>query len=252
MGKVSYYVAAIILLLASSCLVNRQRAGQEEEKKVEYQFSSNESGSGQWIRVEFQKGESFYYPLMAVWLENLEGEYIQTLYVPNSVATSNFRYGEIRDRAWQPGVRRHPQIVPYWAHKRGVKASDGLFMPDSENPVPDAYSGATPVTGFILNTRSDKPLNQPVRLMLEVNQNWDWNEYWTNDKFPDDEYYKLSCQPAVVYEALLDPSEPGKDVVMKPLGHSHPGGATGELFPDLSTLTTALTIADSIIVRLQN
>ena len=39
---------------------------------------------------------------------------------------------------------------------------------------------------------------------MEINQNWDWNEYWTNDKYPDDENYKMSCQPALVYEAVID------------------------------------------------
>jgi hypothetical protein len=38
--------------------------------------------------------------------------------------------------------------------------------------------------------------------------------------------------------------------VMKPAGHGHPTGATGELFTDLSTMTTALQIADSIVVRI--
>jgi hypothetical protein len=36
---------------------------------------------------------------------------------------------------------------------------------------------------------------------------------------------------------------------MKPIGHSHPSGKDGELDSDLSTLTTALQIADSIVVR---
>jgi len=35
------------------------------------------------------------------------------------------------------------------------------------------------------------------------------------------------------------------------VGHSHYSGKTGELFPDLSTLTTALQIADSIIVKVR-
>lgn len=241
-------VIAVMLVSVTSCFVNRQRS-EEVIPRVGYEFSTNENGAGSWFRIEFQRGTSFYYPLMAVWLEDIEGKYIQTLYVPNSVARSNFKYGVIRDGAWQPGVRRHPQIVPYWAHKRGVKASDGLYMPDQENPVPDAYSGATPVTGFILNARADKPIEQPVKVLVEINQNWDWNEYWTNDKFPGDEHYSLSCQPAVVYEALLDP-DLQEDIVMKPIGHSHPSGATGELFTDISTLTTALTIVDSIVVRL--
>ena len=36
---------------------------------------------------------------------------------------------------------------------------------------------------------------------------------------------------------------------MVPVGHSHYSDKTGELFTDLSTLTTALHIAYSIIVR---
>jgi hypothetical protein len=32
------------------------------------------------------------------------------------------------------------------------------------------------------------------------------------------------------------------------VGHGHPSGASGEVFPDLSTLTTALEIVDSIKV----
>ena len=46
--------------------------------------------------------------------------------------------------------KEHLRHLPYWSHKRGVIASDGLYMPEPENPVPDAYSGATPVKGFVL------------------------------------------------------------------------------------------------------
>ncbi|MCK7534695.1 MAG: hypothetical protein MZV63_28700 [Marinilabiliales bacterium] len=66
--------------------------------------------------------------------------------------------------------------------------------------------------------------------MLEINQNWDWNEYWTNDKYPDDENYKMSCQPALVYEALVENQSPDMRYRMKPVGHSHYSGKSGELF----------------------
>ena len=56
---------------------------------------------------------------------------------------------------------------------------------------------------FVLNTRADNELPAVFRVLLEINQNWDWNEYWTNDKFPDDENYKMSCQPALVYEVVI-------------------------------------------------
>ncbi len=105
--------------------------------------------------------------------------------------------------------------------------------------------------GFILTSRADNPLPGKFKVMLEINQNWDWNEYWTNDKFPGDENYMMSCQPAVVYETVIDLESAEDSYRMKAVGHSHYSGMTGELFPDLSTLTTALQIADSIIVKVR-
>ena len=64
-------------------------------------------------------------------------------------------------------------------------------------------------------------------MLFEINQNWDWNEYWTNNKFPDDENYKMSCQPALVYEAVIDNGKNLRSVAMKPIGHSHYSGKTG-------------------------
>jgi hypothetical protein len=124
-------------------------------------------------------------------------------------------------------------------------------MPDEQTAVPDAYSGATPTTDFILTSKSDSKLPDKFRVLLEINQSWDWNDYWTNDKYPGDEYYKYSCQPAVVYEAIIDIRSRGKTIVMHPIGHSHYSGKTGELFGDLTTLTTALHIADSIRVSVK-
>lgn len=212
---------------------------------------TNQSGSGPEIIVEFYKGESFYYPLMAVWLEDQSGKYIQSLYVPPTVATGIFKYGKQENGKWIAAPKRAPQTLPFWAHKRGVVASDGLYMPEKGNEVPDAYSGATPVQSFVLNTRADKELPSVYRILLEINQNWDWNEYWTNDKYPDDENYKMSCQPALVYEAVIRSDTRDKVFSMKPIGHSHYSGKNGELFPDLSTLTTALSIADSILIRIK-
>ncbi len=239
----------LIILLVSSCSVNQNRSDSGNDEDI-YRFTVNEDAPGPWIAVEFKAGESFYYPLFAIWLEDLDGKYLQTLYVPESVATSVFRFGDIKDGKWVEGIRRWPQTLPYWAHKRNITASDGLYMPDPEAPVPDAYTGATPVTGFVMLSRSDSIIDRPVKVMLEVNQNWDWNEYWTNDKYPGDEYYRRSCQPALVYEAVIDPAMSGTVQVMQAIGHSHPSGATGELYTDLSTITTALEIADSIMVYL--
>jgi hypothetical protein len=247
MIKYSIFIVAVI---AASCSPGIKRSVSVLNKQQET-LTTNQQGKGQEIVVDLYRGKSFYYPLMAIWLEDADGNYIQTLYVARSVATGVFMYGKQEGNRWVPGPKRAPQTLPYWAHKRGVEASDGLYMPEPDNPVADAYTGATPVTGFSLVSRADNQLPDKFTVCLEINQNWDWNEYWTNDKFPNDPYYKMSCQPAVVYKASSADISSGGRVRMKAVGHSHPSGKTGELFPDLTTLTTALTIADSVVVRLK-
>jgi len=240
----------IFSLVAVACTtgVMKNKNQAEEEKTT---FTSNQGGKGPEIVVDLTKGESFYYPLIAIWLENTDGKYIQTLYVAKSVATGIFQYARTENNKWITAAKRSPQTLPYWAHKRGVKASDGLYMPDAQTAVPDAYTGATPVTGFIMTSNADGPLPEKYKVMLEINQNWDWNDYWTNDKYPDDENYKWSCQPALVYEAVIDIRSGKESYKMNPVGHSHYSGETGELFTDLSTLTTALQIVDSVVVRVK-
>lgn len=243
-------IIIITILTAAACSTATIKKNEValEQKTIIF---SNSEGKGPVISIEFTKGKSFYYPLMAVWLEDADANYIQTLFVPLSVATGVFKYGKQEKNKWTSAPKRAPQTLPYWSHKRGIIASDGLYMPESENPVPDAYSGATPVKGFILNAKADKKLPEIFRVMFEINQNWDWNEYWTNNKYPDDENYKMSCQPALVYEVQIFIGNLQESYRMKPIGHSHYSGKTGELFPDLSTLTTALNIADSIVVRIK-
>ena len=249
MSRIQIFLFIIAALVAScSGKTVKEKNITGEQKTI---INTNPDGRGPEISIELYRGKSFYYPLMAAWVEDIEGKYIQTLYVPTSVATGVFRYGKKENNKWVPSPKRAPQTLPYWSHKRGAIAYDGLYMPEPENPVPDAYTGATPVKSFVLNTRADNPLPSVYRILFEINQNWDWNEYWTNDKFPDDENYKMSCQPALVYDALIDSTKPVTTLAMKPIGHSHYSGKTGELFPDLSTLTTALYIADSIIVRVK-
>jgi hypothetical protein len=237
----------ITILLLAGCGSTRETIRQEKTDK-QYQLSTNTEGKGPELIIDFRKGESFYYPLMVFWLEDMDRNYIQTLYVARSVATGIYKYGSIENKKWVEAPRRAPQTLPFWAHKRGVKASDGLYMPEPENPVADAYTGATPTSEFVLTTKADKSLPVRFRVMMEINQNWDWNQYWTNSKFPGDQNYAMSAQPAVVYEAIVDSESGQTDYFMKPVGHSHYSGKNGELFTDLGTLTSALRIAASVKV----
>jgi hypothetical protein len=240
-------IATLTLGACSSGSFSKHAQNQDEITAL----VTNKEGKGQEVIVELKKGTSFYYPLFAIWLEDENGKYIQTLYVAKAVGTGYFKYAKQDGNKWISGVKRAPQSLPYWSHKRGIKASDGLYVPDAQTAVPDAYTGATPVNSFKLTSRADNQLPAKYKVLLEINQNWDWNEYWTNEKFPEDENYKMSCQPALVYEADVDTKVPQDSYTMKPIGHSHYSGKTGELFTDLSTLTTALKIVDTVTVTVK-
>lgn len=203
------------------------------------------------LEIEFQKGKAFNHPSFAVWTEDLEGNYIETLYVSGYVAKGRFGFGEIEPGRWknEPGEARRPATLPYWAHKRNIKAPDGLFIPSPQTEVPDALTSATPRTNFKLETATSMQDDKKFRVLLEINQAWDANEFWTNNKFGGDMNYFGSLQPALVYAVTVDPKDVEAEYYLNPVGHSHPTGANGVLFTDLTTLTTAKEIAGKIIVR---
>ena len=150
-----------------------------------------------------------------------------------------------------PGEIPRPAAMPYWAHRRGIKGEDGLYIPSPKNPIPDAYTGATPPGNFDLTTRFDAKPPSRFTILFEINQTWDWNEYWTNKKYPEDDEYKTSCQPALVYAATIDTDNLQDSYELQVIGHSHYSGKTGELFTDLSTMTTALEIAGKLTVKIR-
>lgn len=231
-------------------LLKASPQGKQRKSIITDTLTTNPAGTGAALRLEFQKGDAHNHPLFAIWAEDTSGNYIQTLYVSRSIATSLFNFGEQSGGTWTRGVVRRPAAVPFWGHKRNVVAADGLYIPLPDDPLPDAYSGATPKNDFILDTRLDKPGPEAFYVLLELNQPWDWNAYWTNNKYPDDEDYKASSQPAVVYRALVRADNPGIAVPLELLGHSHYAGKDGSLTTDVSTLTTGLEIADKIFVTL--
>ncbi|MDX9931874.1 MAG: hypothetical protein RB294_04765 [Bacteroidales bacterium] len=213
---------------------------------------TNVKGAGHTFEVSFFSGKQFNHPVIAVWLETSDGSYIQTLYISKSVATGYFQHGDTKSGRWAPGPRRRPATVPYWSHKRNVQEADGLFVPTAATAIADAYTGPTPLKDFVLKSKSDSSLHQLVRVVLEINQAFDFNRSWTTTRFPNDQYYATSGQPSLVYATdVIDLNTPAEKYEMKLLGHGHYSGATGELFTDVSGHTTALEIVEQVVVRVK-
>jgi len=218
---------------------------QAQDKEV---IRTNVKGEGQEIILTVTSGEEHNHPMMAAWIEDMDGNFLQTIYVNQSVAKGYYAYAENEKGSWQPGAAIRPASLPVWAHHRGIKSGDGHFMPTQDNPVPDAYTSATPPADFSIISNADKNISGKVKVFFEINQSWDWNEYWTNSKFPDDADYKTSSQPSIVYSATVDFDKPGEKVLLIAIGHGHYSGKDGNINTDLSTLTTALQIVDEVSV----
>jgi len=236
----------IALLLVSGFAIAGKKV--KPEKFTVENYGKNNAGTE--LQIRFERGAEHNYPLFAVWLADEEGNYIQTLYVSESIGKGVFKRINKSKGRWMPGEIQRPAALPYWAHQRNEKNENGGLLPTPKNPVPDAYTGATPVTSFVLNVKTEQPLSGKYKIMMEINQTWDWNEYWYNARFPDEKEYRTSSQPALIYAADINSDTKGVEVPLKPIGHAHYAGKDGSLTTDLSTLSTALKIAKSITVKL--
>ena len=246
MNRIAFIIVSFLLVI--SCQSKKINSDIQETKTI----YTNQEGEGAEIQIQFLKGESHNHPSFVFWIEDMDGKYIETLFVTKSIGTGLFNYGKSEKGEWKPYQKRYPATLPYWSHKRGIISSDGLFVPDSTHQVADGITGATPQTNFNLYAKlSDNNLRK-FKVMFEINQTWDFNEYWTNNKYPDNEAYKTSCQPALIYETLINLDDISEKYKMNVIGHAHYAGETGELFTDLSTITTALNIAKEITVQVKN
>jgi hypothetical protein len=211
---------------------------------------SNTDGKGFTLQLDFQKGPEHNHPLMAVWITDTSDKYIETLFIAESISKGYFDRVDISTGKWLPGKIRRPAALPVWSHSRNIQEADGLYVPTPETATPDAITGATPKNNFVLIAKTSSKTPEIFTVYFEINQPWDWNEYWTNNKYPDDNEYKTSCQPALVYKATIDTRTIQQNIPLQLIGRSHFNGSDGKIYTDLETITTAKEITSSLFVKL--
>ncbi|MEO9852988.1 MAG: hypothetical protein ABJH72_09560 [Reichenbachiella sp.] len=234
----------------------RNAKAGKTEATFEYQMiqlNSDIPGAG-GLEIEVKKGEAFQYPLFAIWVEDSKGQYLETLYVSRVIASGVYDYGVEIDGVWTPSSKRRPEALPYWSHKRNIRALDGFYIPLEKALDLDGVSGATPTDNFIVKSRAKSEHMGSFRIMMEVNQSYDWNEYYNRNQFPDDKIYSGSGQvgqPALIYQSELFHFSGSYDTysLMKLIGHGHHSGQDGKLYSNLSQITTAKDIVDRVIVK---
>lgn len=219
-------------------------------KDYNFQIIKENKSNGEYTaEIEVLKGKYFGHPLFAIWLEDSAGNYIRTIYISKSISSSVYKKGKKIARIWMSASLRRPEALPYWSHKRNILASDGMYVPLENSPDLDAISGATPTNSFIIKSK----INSNCKILLEVNQSFDWNNYYKPGSHPEDKIYSGSGnvgQPALVYRIYLDNDmlKAKNHFFMDLIGHSHYSGADGKLYTDLSGITTAKEIIERIVV----
>lgn len=263
---------------------NTLRANTKAAETIQFTYRRTDmtpaDAAGNRLTIDLRKGPYFQWPQYAIWLETLDGEFIQPLYIteklaqnkfaikvtrrnPDQVFTSNpllaeHEGHEIFEYVSEPETneqRMRPESLPVFLHKLAIETADGVFVPTGNDSTIDAYSGATLLDHFLLSSRAAKPLPDIYKVRLEINQSFDFNEYYSSNRYPDDPIYSgdgYTAQPSVVYEAIIDTKLPQRYFPMTLAGRGHHSGANGELHPDLENLTTALELVDRVIVEIHS
>ncbi|TMP79283.1 hypothetical protein CWB73_14305 [Pseudoalteromonas phenolica] len=253
------------------------KADQDKELKYVERVITPAKASGQTITLELKKGPYFMWPQYAFWLETLEGKFIQPLYVTEKIATNNFTnkvskvdpeqvfdahllIGENAigrealtggEDAKSKDTRMRPESLPVFLHQLGVQASNGYYLPTDNKLVVDGFSGATMTDNFIYSIQLPTTLTGQYRIRFEINHSFDYNTYYSSDRFPDDPVYSgdgYTAQPSLIYQAIVDFDQPNKLQQMQLIGHGHHSGKDGDVRADLSNFTTALELVDRILV----
>lgn len=184
-------------------------------------------------------------PQIAIWVEDLSGNYISTIYASHKIA----------QQAWMAnGSNRRKESLPHWCYKRGVRYDDGLYLPTKSKPLTDGISGATPTSSFDVKLTPTSRLSQFV-VKAEFNHSTDFNDFYPKHAKEGDNSYsggkEGSGQPAVVYSVLVNRASEQKIFKAELIGHSSPDGSDGNLYTDLSTLTSAVNIVKEITISIQ-
>ncbi|MBN2669455.1 MAG: hypothetical protein JXR60_09510 [Bacteroidales bacterium] len=155
----------------------------------------------------------------------------------------------LNDTTWskEHGESQQPAALPYWVYKKG-KSTNNFNIPSPSHPFTDAITSATPSRSAIIKSAIEN-IELPFRILLEINQTWDWNQYWNNNKMPGNMAYRHSAQPSVIYACTIN--NVNTSYYLNPIGHGSPDGSEHKLFTDLSTLTTATEIFKRIKVEIK-
>jgi len=231
-GFFSGIIVTIVLL--SGCTMNKVTT---EEKTITLRPTQTNGGltllittGDTWSRT-MKAGPMIFnvLPQFVLWTEGPEGEYGETLYITGAD-------GKMRNaKKKELGADFYRQTLPLWS-SRAEKA--GIALPSQEKVYPDTVTSATPT--FTTTLELLPPSRKAAYVFLEINQSSDDNETYNEDN------NDWQGQPSLIYRAKLPESG---TVELALIGHGGMVQDKPEIYEDLSLITTARQMINSVSVR---
>lgn len=159
-------------------------------------------------------------PQMAIWTEDMDGNYLETLYVTKKVATIN-----------------RQSALPIYMD---TLSKEGLS-------VDSVSSASASINTTTIRQEVDNRQTQQFKVYMEINNSFDYNATYKQNLPKEDPGYNTGyCgQPAVVYLAHVNLGDK-THYTLEPIGHSDPTGESPELFQELESIQEALQIVDKV------
>ena len=169
------------------------------------------------ISVAVNPGEAYskHAPQIAVWVEDSDGTYVDTLFVTKK-ASGNKWIGSPKDG--------RPESLPDWYKSKGQNPAVKISKDDL-----DATTSATPKKGIVISKDLELEKGKTYVFKCQANQSFDYNEYYTKKNSGVD------GQPAVLYAGEMIPDGTEKEIKL-------------EFSGSREKLTTADKIIESIYV----
>lgn len=171
-------------------------------------------------------------PQCAVWVEDENGTFIDTIYVTKSAAKKGWKFSPKEGR---------PDSLPVWYGAAGINPS----APVVNNF--DAVASATPKKSISITSNLNLQSGKKYIIKAEVNQSFDYNDYWTKKNSG------VNGQPSLIYsgefvtEEHMSPN--GSEVILSLQGHGDVDGKSKKIFTtEMEHITTAVQIIDKVII----
>lgn len=164
------------------------------------------------ITVAVNPGEAFKNraPQIAVWVEDSDGTYVDTLFVTKKASENKWIFSPKEGR---------PESLPDWYKAKGQNPAEKI----SSEKI-DATTSATPKNGIVTSKEVNLEKGKTYVFKCQANQSFDYNDFYTKKNSGVD------GQPAVLY-----------------IGEMIPDGTEKEIRLELSEKKEHITTADKIL-----